>query len=330
MEDPENNVPKLPHDKKWKQQQLPAWQPIATPRNTVITLALTGSLLLIIGSILVASNNQITQIVERYDNRCSLNATRCNISMSINEDMENSGNPLHFSYGLTNYFQTFRRYVKSRSDWQLADVDGTLETCDPLEKYDNGTTGSRTLYPCGLVANSYFNDTFKAFYCPPNSGTCELLTGDDWKSTDISWQSDRDKKFKARPLASDETNVGPQGFPLPPVDNENFIVWMRVAGLPTFRKLYSTVGRSFQKGGEVRVEITNNYPVSSFDGTKSIILEEVNWMYGKNDFLGILYLLWGCLCLISAVAFAVYQHVHPRVIGDPDLIPAVAKEVATT
>uniref|UniRef100_A0A7S2TZW9 ALA-interacting subunit n=1 Tax=Lotharella oceanica TaxID=641309 RepID=A0A7S2TZW9_9EUKA len=330
MEDPENNVPRLPHDKKWKQQQLPAWQPIATPRSTVITLLLTGSLLVIIGSVLVSSNNQITQIVERYDNRCDLGATRCNISMNINEEMENSDNPLHFSYGLTNYYQNFRRYVKSRSDWQLADVEGTLETCEPLENYDNGTTGRRTLYPCGLVANSYFNDTFRAFYCPPNSDTCELLTGNDWKSTDIAWQSDVDTKFRSRPLASDETNVGPQGFALPPVDNENFIVWMRAAGLPTFRKLYSTVDRSFQKGGTVLVEITNNYPVSSFDGTKSIILEEVNWMYGKNSFLGILYLLWGCICLISAAAFAVYQHVNPRKFGDPELIPATAREVATT
>jgi len=56
-----------------------------------------------------------------------------------------------------------------------------------------------------------------------------------WQRQGISWRSDRDKKFIARPLRADETDIGPNGFPLTPIDDEDFIVWMRAAGLPTFR-----------------------------------------------------------------------------------------------
>lgn len=51
------------------------------------------------------------------------------------------------------------RYVKSRSDMQLADEKGNRLTnlCKPQEYY-NGS--SNLINPCGLIAWSFFNDTY--------------------------------------------------------------------------------------------------------------------------------------------------------------------------
>lgn len=54
-----------------------------------------------------------------------------------------------------------RRYVKSRSDIQLAEASGKQYTnyCDPKE-YLAGNK-SALINPCGLIAWSYFNDTYE-------------------------------------------------------------------------------------------------------------------------------------------------------------------------
>mmetsp|Transcript_32426 Transcript_32426/g.52250 ORF Transcript_32426/g.52250 Transcript_32426/m.52250 type:complete len:108 (+) Transcript_32426:771-1094(+) len=100
---------------------------------------------------------------------------------------------------------------------------------------------------------------------------------------------------------------------------------MRVAGLPTFRKLYSTIDRSFSKGDSVVIEINSNYPVGGFDGMKKVILEETNWMNGRNVFLGPLYLVVGCGSLLAALVFVLKQIYNPRILGDVNLLRAEFK-----
>ena len=61
-------------------------------------------------------------------------------------------------YGLTNFYQNHRRYVKSRNDNQLRGVKQSKSTddCDPFYMTENDTT--RYYYaPCGAIANSMFN-----------------------------------------------------------------------------------------------------------------------------------------------------------------------------
>ena len=61
-------------------------------------------------------------------------------------------------YGLTNFYQNHRRYVKSRNDNQLRGVKQTKSTddCDPFYMTKNDTV--RYYYaPCGAIANSMFN-----------------------------------------------------------------------------------------------------------------------------------------------------------------------------
>jgi len=220
-------------------------------------------------------------------------------------------------YKLTNFYQNHRRYVKSRSDAQLSGDDiGSTASCDPLA--DHPTSG-KALYPCGLIANSFFNDTFVA--CKKTSDSCVDMSENEgsWVKTGISWQSDRDKKFKdvGSSLPDSFTRYGTGGFRLPNITNEDFIVWMRTAGLPTFKKLYRKIENIDLNAGEVlRINFTNAFPVHSFGGTKSIVLSTTSALGGKNDFLGYAYIVVGVICLVLAIGFLVKHLYSPRAMGD--------------
>lgn len=80
--------------------------------------------------------------------------------------------PIYFYYGLTNFYQNHRKYLKSRDPEQLAGaIKSSVEVdlCDPII-YNKDIGPNLTSYankslilnpddvanPCGLVAKSYF------------------------------------------------------------------------------------------------------------------------------------------------------------------------------
>lgn len=85
--------------------------------------------------------------------------------------------------------------------------------------------------------------------------------------------------------------------PIEGVTNEHFIVWMRTAMLPTFRKLYGFISGPFKQGDTIVIDVTANYEVSSFGGTKSLILTNIGSLGGKNEFMGTMFISSGSLVL---------------------------------
>ncbi len=78
----------------------------------------------------------------------------CTIVFPVEETMKA---PVFLYYRLTNFYQNHRRYVKSLSAPQLKGVDvakNSLGDCAPLIGPDNSDL---IYYPCGLIANSFFN-----------------------------------------------------------------------------------------------------------------------------------------------------------------------------
>lgn len=66
-------------------------------------------------------------------------------------------------YGLSNFYQNHRRYVKSRDDNQLLGRLGTpAYDCMPFNEYLNGSV-HQPIAPCGAIANSLFSGEF--FFC---------------------------------------------------------------------------------------------------------------------------------------------------------------------
>lgn len=105
--------------------------------------------------------------------------------------------PVYFYYKLSNYYQNHRRYVKSRSDTQLmGERNPDVSTCDPWE---NDPATGKPLYPCGLIAGSFFVDRFNM---QVKRGVNTIVDGKwwedspNWQKSGIAWKSDKDDKFK--------------------------------------------------------------------------------------------------------------------------------------
>eukprot|EP00079_Xenopus_tropicalis_P035540 XP_017949311.1 PREDICTED: cell cycle control protein 50A isoform X1 [Xenopus tropicalis] len=288
---------KKPDNTAFKQQRLPAWQPILTAGTVLPAFFIIGIVFIPIGiGIFVTSNN-----IREFES---------NVFMY---------------YGLSNFYQNHRRYVKSRDDSQLNGDKNSLtnpsKECEPYR-----TNGSKPIAPCGAIANSMFNDTLVLY---------QIVNGAEKQiplvKKGIAWWTDKNVKFK-NPTGNASNleavfagttkpiNWKKPVYELDPSEpdnngfiNEDFIVWMRTAALPTFRKLYRLIEKTDATyptlaPGNYSLVVEYNYPVRSFDGRKRMILSTISWMGGKNPFLGIAYITVGSICFFLGVVLFVIHH----------------------
>lgn len=251
----------------------------------------------------------------------------CTLSFAL---PNNLNPPVLFYYRLTNFYQNHRRYVQSLDEGQLKGAHRSLSQlvgsgdCDPLA--GNGTL---PYYPCGLIANSLFNDTFES----PVMVNSQKGKGDnDGKATfktyqmtnkGIAWGSDRERFGKPGYRASEilppphwvdryKGHVYTEDT-LPSLhEDEEFQVWMRTAGLPTFSKLALRNDKDVIESGTYEIKIYYRFPVREYAGTKSIVLSTRTVMGGRNPFLGIAYVVVGGLCIVLGVVFTARHLIKPR------------------
>jgi hypothetical protein len=294
-----------PPDSDFQQQNLRAWQPLLTPGWVIGTLFFIGCLFLPIGVVILQASEGIVHLEKQYD---QLPGPLSTVDIEIPADMEP---PVYFYYKLTNFYQNHRRYVNSRNDDQLAGDDVTdLSSCDPLEM-----NGNKTMYPCGLIANSYFSDKFLTpAVTRPSDGSGPFMM--DWTDKGIAWESDVQKKFKQGHFDPETMTRSTLSGVEMNHTSEDFIVWMRIAGLPEFMKLRYIVKTRLLKGDKVSFTIDNNYNVSGFSGTKSIVLSTTSWLGGRNFFLGYAYIAVAGACLLLAILFLIKHKVSARPLGD--------------
>ncbi|KAF9094903.1 hypothetical protein BGX23_001409 [Mortierella sp. AD031] len=268
--------------------------------------------------------------------------TKCTVKFTIPDTMKK---PVFIYYRLSNFYQNHRRYVKSVDAKQLSGAPRSAAelsggSCDPLAVVREGDA-QFPIYPCGLIANSMFNGkwhtkllmwtgrehSFSLFLSPvdtANTASRPYLLSE----TGISWPSDA-KKYGVQTYP-DLSLIRPppnwsKGFPkgysaaTPPIDvskNEHFQVWMRTAGLPNFRKLYSKNTDDDLQRGTYTMDINMNYNVTSYGGTKSIVISTVSFMGGRNPFLGIAYVVVGVICVVLGLVFTARHLYKPRRLGD--------------
>ena len=108
--------------------------------------------------------------------------------------------------------------------------------------------------------------------------------------------------------------------PIEGVTNEHFIVWMRTAALPSFRKLYGKIDGDFKKGQVLKFSLIANFEVGSFDGSKSLVISTIGEFGGRNPYLGLAYVVVGALCLFFGFLFLVKHLISPRELGDKKLL----------
>ncbi|XP_020100126.1 ALA-interacting subunit 1-like isoform X2 [Ananas comosus] len=232
----------------------------------------------------------------------------CTRILTVPKDM---GRPIYVYYQLDNFYQNHRRYVRSQNDAQLRDAGKANYTsdCAPEKKTSDGSP----IVPCGLIAWSLFNDTYS--FVRGNENLAVNKKG-------ISWKSDREHKFGKDVYPKNFQNGtligGGKLDPNKPLsEQEDLIVWMRTAALPTFRKLYGKIETDLKENDTITVTLENNYNAYSFSGKKKLVLSTTSWLGGKNDFLGFAYLSFGGLCFFLATAFTLAYMINPRKLEDP-------------
>lgn len=195
----------------------------------------------------------------------------CVLSFEIPNDVSP---PVLFYYRLTNFYQNHRRYVKSLDVNQLKGdfvSNSSIKSgeCDPLDVSPNEAPfNGRAYYPCGLIANSMFNDTFENLDASnPQVEDGSFNTTYDFSAQDISWSSESDLYGKSKYTVHDvvpppnwrEQYVNGTYDSLSELPDLNtwgaFQVWMRTAGLPTFSKLAMRNDKDVLKTGTYRLKI---------------------------------------------------------------------------
>ncbi|CAJ1073410.1 cell cycle control protein 50A-like [Xyrichtys novacula] len=324
----EKELANRPDNTAYTQQRLPAWQPmlsagIIIPGFVIIGLAFIG-----IGVALFVTSQSIQVLELDYTGveqtspcfKCTDQTIKnCVCKLDFNIDKLFEG-PVFFYYGLSNYFQNQRKYGVSKDDTQLSgDLDNFKTPSDTCLPYRYDSQG-KPIVPCGAIANSMFNDTFKLFQIV--KGVRKQVPFD---GKGIAWWTDYNIKYRnpSVPVLKNAFNgtVKPISWPRPAYEldtsdpanngfiNQDFLVWMRRAALPDFRKLYRRItDGDYAKGlpaGNYSLEIAYNYPVLDFDGRKKVLLSNVSWMGGKNEFLGIAYLVIGSLCIVMSIVMLI-------------------------
>jgi len=257
-----------------------------SPCSFALLFALVFVALLPLGIGVIVSSSKVVQYSKSY---AECKASECFVTFEVTEDMEE---PVFLYYELTEMYRNHRLYVKSRSNEQLAGEDLSKseisETCENIQEVKDlwaysGSSVAASLgpeavaNPCGLIANSFFNDSF-SFVQPAI----------EMRRHGISWYEDDSRYEKLENWRSKQwTNV----------EAEDFSVWMRASATTTSKRLYGVVEQTL-KPGNYTVKAINRYAdVTKWGGDKRLVLSTSSAFGGTN------YLLGSLLVAISCIAF---------------------------
>mmetsp|Transcript_19188 Transcript_19188/g.35053 ORF Transcript_19188/g.35053 Transcript_19188/m.35053 type:complete len:318 (-) Transcript_19188:53-1006(-) len=313
----ESNSRNRPKYKAYVQGKLKALQPMHSAASTVITLLLLSGILLTSGFNLMKNSEDLIEEKKRYDDvdECE-NEPLCEVTVNISDKMSE---PVYVYYEMRNFYQNHMNYVSSRDNPQLRGEDRTkteVKTCEPIK--ENGDLYTQVSWknveldsgdvanPCGLAAYTLFNDTFSLYRIEDSPKKYDNIEID---TDDIAWKSDVDYVY-VRADKEEEQWLD--------VEDEHFMVWMRLSPLPTFRKLYGVVNEDLKEGA-YNVTISNNYDVSKWDGEKHIVFATVSPIGGKTNALAAMCLAVGFLASLAALIFGIVACALRDKVGSQEL-----------
>lgn len=343
-----------PLNTAFRQQRLKAWQPNLSPQGIIPMLVVITLVFAPIGVGLLVSVLRTQTLVINYE-QCHLQANtngfetipreyvESNFHKSpqmdpqwrlIRNDANNLNNitcqllfeipnniksPLYVYYHLTNYYQNHRKYIESFDINQLkgaALFPHQLDTnCHPFKEIDG-----KSIYPCGVIANTLFNDTFTHKLTNINDDKLSVpLTNEG-----IAWHTDKHRykptKYNASQIVPPPNwyHMFPNGYTDDNIPNlqtwQELQVWMRGSALPKFYKLalHNTSTHLEVQSGTYTTDIGLNYPVLSFNGTKAFVLTTSHITGARNITLSIVYFIIAGLSALFAIVFLIFVLIKPK------------------
>lgn len=202
--------PNKPSSSNFKQQKIKSWTIKFSPMALGIFYLAMGSIFLMMGIIIVVEADDVIEHRIRYDNKdaCDVHwkhPQACVLKIHLSDKMNE---PIYVYYEISNMYQNHRRYNKNRNIDQLMgntiSKDDIKPECYPVSKVrdlglyiDNPNLSPKSVAsPCGLIAKSKFNDTYKLTHTNPKKSDIRI------SFNDISWSHDRNDKFKNHHLAT--------------------------------------------------------------------------------------------------------------------------------
>ena len=148
-----------PSNSAFKQQKLPAWQPILTPKWVIGTFLTVAVVFVAIGALILSASNMVKEVTVDYSSCCNVsggNGCNCTLNFNVPKTMKQ---PIYVYYQLDKFYQNHRRYVQSRSDTQLrGDFGGANDATQSASK------ASSDLTDCTPGNSKSFTLTNKDYY----------------------------------------------------------------------------------------------------------------------------------------------------------------------
>ena len=215
--------------------------------------------------------------------------------------------PILIYYQINDVRQNHRFYMDNKSDKQLKGEEVSKEDLEKSGDCESALYNKdfdyldsikddkdSVAFPCGLIAKSFLQDNFSSWTVSKKE--INVTT------EDITYKSDRDTFSKIAKKETHWINV----------NDEHFMNWMRIAPFENPRKLWGKMEKNdIPSGAIVTVKIYNHPKYRGFE--KYLILTTRNVFGGKSSFLGICYIVFGGICLLSAVIFInVFNYFHKK------------------
>lgn len=336
----------------FSQQKMRGWRPIVTPLFAISTMLFLTAVFVPIGVISLIESRNVVEVKARYDKICesgSSNEEReqslfnslalpggvpdCLVDLEVDTEMEGD---VYVYFEMRNQFQNVRRYVTSVSYSQLRGKDekpSSLNQCKP-EKYlgreqNSSLVDDGLVNPCGLIAWSFQNDTIGI-----SVGGNSVFVNDN----DIAWPQDVKRLIGDYDTVNFNTEPRYRGggeVTVPLNQDQHFLVWLRLGPRSVFRKLYGVIDKSslpfgrIAAGTTVTAVIQNQYNSYNFDGEKYVVISTLSFLGGRNDFLGIFFLVMASLYALTAAVVLVITLLKRRPVGDLEYLSWNRKEHRT-
>lgn len=390
-DDPSASSSNRPDGSRMTQQQLHIWEPVLT-LGWSIGICLALALLCIgLGVLIIYTSGTLTTLRVVYDgaeaseiqtdgnitqlSNCQLNNSTdankfhadhtCYVHLTLPMEVKS---PARIFYELDNYYQSHRRFVSSiirtqfTDEWRPETALSTLE-CYPMKTIASQlcTVGEcepetaavqRELFPCGIVANTMFNDIFWLHEGLLPSG--EKLTRTNMTSKGIArtyaahnnknptWNVTTDTYLPVWLNPNMSRIIPPPTGPTEPhitedytnstawvhdaldpdygvgtgLENNFWRVWVEGAAIHPFRKPYGRIELDLPAGTKLTFAVQSNFFVRSFSGSKALVLEEVGWFGSSNYLLGGFFLGIGAIFFVAGLFFTGRKLYNPRALGD--------------